>query len=83
MNFSDALNDLKNRHRIWRKGWNGKGKYLTYFSPVEEGLETISTSDGKYPLAPFILMKTADNMYVPWLASQTDILANDWESSAE
>lgn len=81
MNFSDALQDLKNTHRIWRKGWNGKGMYLILFSPVAENLEILSVYNVKYPLAPFIIMKTADNMHVPWLASQTDILANDWESS--
>ena len=36
-------------------------------------------NDGEfYPIADFILMKTADGKCVPWLASQTDVLANDW-----
>ena len=80
MTFSEALEILKSKGKVLRKNWNGKGMYLLYFSPVEQGLETITIEDITLPLTPFIVMKTADNMYVPWLASQTDILANDWES---
>lgn len=31
-----------------------------------------------YGLLPWIGMKTADDKFVPWLASQTDLLAEDW-----
>lgn len=56
--------------------------YLVHFSPVSHGLEMLTVYDKEegttLPLLPFILMKTADNCYVPWLASQTDILAEDY-----
>ena len=44
-------------------------------------IKTWTYTDGKqdnYPNLPFIAMKTADDKVVPWLASQTDILASDW-----
>ena len=56
--------------------------WLVHFSPVSHGLEMLTVYDKEegttLPLLPFILMKTADNCYVPWLASQTDILAEDY-----
>lgn len=78
-NFGVALSALKSGQRVARKGWNGKGMYLVHFSPVAHAMETLKVEghDTK-PLLPFILMKTADEMFVPWLASQTDILAEDW-----
>lgn len=67
MTFSTALNLLKKKERLAREGWNGKGMYieLADMSAFENHL-------------PFIMMKTADDKFVPWLASQTDVLANDW-----
>ena len=80
--FSYALDMLKARNIVARDGWNGKGMYLVYFSPVAHGMKLLKVLDceegTEYPLLHFILMKTVDNMYVPWVASQTDILANDW-----
>ena len=82
LSFGDAITYLKLGKRVARAGWNGKGMYLVYFSPVGHGLEMLTVYDKEegttLPLLPFILMKTADNMYVPWLASQTDMLSNDW-----
>jgi len=80
--FSYALDLLKAGNIVARDGWNGKGMYLVYFSPVIHGMKLLKVLDSEegteYPLLPFILMKTVDNMYVPWSASQTDILAVDW-----
>lgn len=79
MSFSDALRTLKNGFKVSRSGWNGKGMYLKYFSPSAHGFADAFEIEGEAkPLLPFIVMKTADDMYVPWLASQTDILAKDW-----
>lgn len=82
MPFGEAVDLLKRGYRVARQGWNGKGMYLTYFSPVAHGVETLKVYDceagAEKPLLPFILMKTADNMYVPWLASQSDVLSDDW-----
>lgn len=85
LTFSQALEHVKNGIKMQRTGWNGKGMYLIYFSPVNNNLEYLNLEDRPgeaKPLLPFILMKTADDMYVPWLASQTDILANDWQTAA-
>jgi len=71
MNFGKALELLKQGERVCRKGWNGKNMYL--------GLcEGGGFRDG-YRTGDFVYMKTADNKIVPWLASQTDMLAEDWQ----
>lgn len=53
-----------------------------YSSHVDEGkidhIGIIADDNGFYPVGDFILMKTAQNNVVPWLASQTDMLAEDW-----
>lgn len=79
MNFSEALEALKKGELIQRKGWNGKGMYLVYYSPVAHSTDFFRVNNSVLPLKPFIMMKTTDDMWVPWLASQTDILADDWQ----
>lgn len=88
--FGAAIEVLKKGYRVARKGWNGKGMWLMLVRPndidspsdsLEWGLAggpQILDSDG-IRLLPWIGMKTADGGFVPWLASQTDILAEDWE----
>lgn len=66
--FSKALDLLKAGHRLGRQGWNGKGMWLELQRPDAHSKMTL----------PYIYMKTADNNVVPWLASQTDMLAEDW-----
>lgn len=82
VSYSKALKALRKGARIARAGWNGKGMYLVHFSPVGHGMEMLRVLDidggTEYPLLPFILMKTADNCYVTWTASQTDMLEDDW-----
>lgn len=84
MTLGDALIEAKfAAAKIARKGWNGKGMYLVY---VEEGAwgfdceADTNTKEGDpgFRMLPFIVMKTADNGFVPWLASQSDVLAEDW-----
>lgn len=77
MNFGKAVELLKLGTRVARAGWNGKGMWVWLCIP--EGSYTLE-SDGKtYGRLPYLYMKTADNKLVPWVASQTDILAEDWE----
>lgn len=82
LTFGMAIEALKLGRKVSRSGWNCKSMYLIHFSPVSHGLEMLTVYDKEegttLPLLPFILMKTADNCYVPWLASQTDILAEDY-----
>lgn len=72
MNFGQAIEALKQGKKVARKGWNGKGMWLRLIIPeksdIDMGLENL----------PYIEMKTADNKLVPWLASQTDMLSEDW-----
>lgn len=73
--FGNALAMLKDGKRVARHGWNGKGMWLTLITSWNDG-GIRDTMD--YEKLPFIAMKTADDKVVPWLASQTDILARDW-----
>jgi hypothetical protein len=66
MDFSDALRAAKTGTRIARAGWNGKGMHVR-----------LMEVDG---VLPFLAMCTVQGDMVPWLASQTDILAEDWET---
>ena len=66
--FGSAIGYLKRGYKVARQGWNGKGMYLFYQAPDENSVNTL----------PYIIMKTACNNTVPWLASQTDILSEDW-----
>lgn len=77
--FGGALKALRNNKRVLRKGWNGKGMWLSYLDPYNNKQFILQEKDIEGTFAPYIGMKTADNKYVPWLASQTDILAEDWE----
>ena len=69
MNFGQAIMLLRSGSRVARAGWNGKGMWLEIQVP----------DAGSKMSLPYIYMKTADNNLVPWLASQTDMLADDWE----
>ena len=65
----------KEMQKVARKGWNGKNMYLFY---VPEDNWQLTNWDNKFPMLPFVAMKTADDKIVPWLASQTDLLADDY-----
>lgn len=67
--FSQALEALKQGQKVSRKNWNGMGMWLALQTPDAHSKMSL----------PYIYMKTADDKLVPWLASQTDILADDWK----
>lgn len=86
MDFGSALNALKSHMRVARSGWNGKGMFLylvpenRYAPTTAAGRELAEGSDdGLVAYGAYIAMKTAQGNVVPWLASQTDVLAADWE----
>lgn len=68
LTFGHALDGLKYGERMTREGWNGKDMWIALQRPDENSKMTL----------PYIYMKTAQGDLVPWLASQTDLLANDW-----
>ncbi|WP_103110713.1 DUF2829 domain-containing protein [Brevibacillus reuszeri] len=78
MNFGQAIEELKMGKKVARAGWNGKGMWLTYVLAWSYNPSGSVASLGLEKL-PWIGMKTADDKFVPWLASQTDMLAEDWE----
>lgn len=68
--FSHALDLLKNGLRVQRAGWNGIGMWIAVQRPDENSKMSL----------PYIYMKTVAGDLVPWLASQTDILSEDWRA---
>ena len=86
-NFGKALEALKEGKAVARKGWNGKGMFLTLQNSSEvdgtnmrNELARKYYGDNKVKISPHIDMKAADGTYVVgWLASQTDMLAEDWD----
>ena len=77
MNFGQALEVLKIGARVARRNWNGKGIFIELQVPDEHSKMT----------SPYIFIDTtgletenpdAPKSRVPWLASQTDMLAEDW-----
>ena len=84
MNFGDALKALQEGMRVYRHGWNGRGMYLylvpgSQFVVNRKPLVDILGSGAVVDYRPHIDMKTADDQHVPWTASQSDLLADDWE----
>ena len=73
MNFSQALELLKNDKLVYREGWNGSGMTLCLQIPDEYSKMTL----------PYIFIRTAQGDLVPWVASQTDILSDDWMEFVE
>ena len=67
--FSWALVALKEGDRVARAGWNGKGQWLALQTPDEHSKMSL----------PYIYISTVGGDLVPWLASQTDLLADDWQ----
>jgi len=87
MDFSQALIQIKAGERVARSGWNGKGMFI-FLVPGSKFKVNRAPLLGIYPEGTeidyhgHIDMKTADGQVVPWLCSQTDMLATDWEVAA-
>lgn len=85
LSFGLAVEALKQGKKVARAGWNGKGMWLSLVKKghYDVGCDTVgydpNKPDSQLELSPWIGMKTADNKFVPWLASQTDVLADDWQ----
>jgi len=66
--FSAALQFLKDGKLVSRLGWNGKNQTIAAQFPDENSKMSL----------PYLYIKTVDGNQVPWLASQTDIMSDDW-----
>ncbi len=88
--FDTALSLMKDGNRVRRSGWNGKGMWICLGAGTD-GLPAdkfwnrhtrafAEANGGTADVLPYLIMKTADNkILMGWLASQTDMLAEDWE----
>lgn len=88
IDFGSAIWALKKGEKVARSGWNGKGMFLALVKGSDAdyhvnsrvfGTGVDGNSEQQMPILDAIYMKTADNKLVPWLASQTDVLAEDWQ----
>jgi hypothetical protein len=75
MNFGQALENLKQGKKVARSGWNGKGMWLLLQKPDQNSKMTLPYIYIEYPKNH---VAYPDGSRVPWLASQTDCLAEDW-----
>lgn len=89
MNFGQAIEEMKEGKRVRRAGWNGKnmcifitpGSMVPYSKLREETQKAyIDYNKSVVTIGPHIDMKSADGtLVIGWLASQTDMLSEDWE----
>lgn len=68
MDIGLAIDRMRSGHKVAREGWNGKGMWLALQVPDAHSKMTL----------PYVYMFTAQQQLVPWLASQSDLLAQDW-----
>ncbi|GIE35883.1 hypothetical protein Ait01nite_089280 [Actinoplanes italicus] len=86
MNFGQALDAVKLGSKIAREGWNGKNMFVVYQKGYPDGIganantaEALGVDEGTVLVfRPYLTMRTVDGEFVPWVASQTDLLAEDW-----
>ena len=82
MTFGLAVEALKKGLKVARAGWNGKGMFLFLIQGSTDIAKLHGYGFGEMLNEPTfrdaIFMKTVDNQLVPWTASQTDVLAEDW-----
>jgi hypothetical protein len=67
--FCWALEKMRAGWCVTRRGWNGKGMWVALQTPDVQSKMSL----------PYLFMVTADGDNVPWVASQTDLLADDWD----
>jgi len=85
--FGQALLELRQGARVARTGWNGKGMYVVLQAGYPDGIPINANTAQATGLAegtmcrfrPYLMMFTVDGDFVPWVASQTDLLAFDWQ----
>jgi hypothetical protein len=68
MDIGEAIRMLRSGHQMTRDGWNGADQYLELQEPDEHSANTL----------PYVFIVTTQGERVPWVCSQTDLLAQDW-----
>lgn len=90
LDFSQALVAVKQGLKIWRPGWNGQGMFVVFQQGYPEGIginfntarATGLTEGTVVAFLPYLMFRTVEGAFVPWVASQADLLADDWISEA-
>jgi hypothetical protein len=83
LTFSQALEFLKAGSKVARQGWNGEDMFIflvdgSTFTVNRAPLLGIYPAGAQIDYHAHVDMRTADGQIVPWLCSQTDLLAEDW-----
>jgi len=86
MDFSDALKYVRRGKKITRTTWNGKDQYVVFQKGYPEGIpingntaEATGIPIGTVcTFRPYLMFKTTNNEFVPWIATQSDLLESDW-----
>ena len=81
MNFGEAINNVKNGHKIAREGWNGKGMFVIYVP--EENIDLTEQQEKMFGASNIILnehflIKNVNNTLSTWVPSINDCLSEDW-----
>ncbi len=87
MDFGEALRAAQGGARIARSGWNGNGMFVVHQKGYPDGIpinantaEATGIPQGTVcTFRPYLMLKTAQDDFVPWVISQSDALADDWE----
>lgn len=84
LSFGLAIEALKQGKRVTRPSWNGKGMWLVMVPPGHYDVgASILGSDVSVTYAPWVGMRTAQNVFTPWTPAQSDQLADDWQLVGE
>lgn len=85
LGIGEAVEQMRMGYRVRRAGWNDRGMWLT----IVEGQDreprelaagrAVGNGWGEERMKDYVVMRASDGEFVPWLCSQTDLLARDWE----
>lgn len=82
LSVGHAIEAVKKGAKITRSGWNGKGQYV-YFVPENRYAAQTDIAKAEFgdtvPYRAYLALKTVQGDVVPWIASQSDVLTNDWQ----
>jgi len=86
MDFSFALTELKNGKQLSRINWNATGQFVMYQKGYPNGIainkntaEATGMSEGTTcRFSPYLMLLNAEGVFVPWVPSMGDLLAEDW-----
>lgn len=87
MNFSEALDLLKQGSKLQREGWNGKGQFVVMQKGYPEGIpankntrEAWDLKEGElFVVEPYLQIRTTRNSHAMWVPSISDLFAEDWQ----